>query len=70
MDDMFNGAEDFNGQIDEWKVSNVKSMIRMFKDAKTFNQDISGWDLSNVTRSDGFADGATSFVAANQPNFN
>jgi len=39
--------EDFNGDISQWDVSNVKDMNRMFAYSK-FNGDISQWDVSNV----------------------
>ena len=37
----------FNGDISEWDVSNVKDMTSMFDDSN-FNGDISNWDVSNV----------------------
>ena len=40
---------DFNGNISDWDVSNVKDMSFMFYDCKSFNQDISEWEVSNVT---------------------
>ena len=41
---------DFNGDISEWNVSNVKSMSWMFKESKFTgkNGDISNWDVSKV----------------------
>ena len=41
------GLENFNGNISNWNVSNVKNMTAMFKGSQ-FNQDISNWDVSNV----------------------
>ena len=38
----------FNGDISQWDVSNVKSMNHMFYDARSFNGDLSKWDVSNV----------------------
>ena len=48
--DMSNLFEDlnFNGDISEWDVSNVKNMGFMFSECEHFNQDISQWDVSNV----------------------
>ena len=43
---------DFNGDISEWDVSNVKNMSYMFSNCESFNQDISNWDVSNVVDSD------------------
>ena len=40
---------DFNGDISNWDVSNVKDMSYMFYNCKKFNHDISSWDVSNVT---------------------
>ena len=40
---------DFNGDISNWDVSNVKNMSYMFWSCKKFNQDISSWNVSNVT---------------------
>ena len=48
--DMSNLFEDldFNGDISNWNVSNVKNMSYMFYGCELFNQDISNWDVSNV----------------------
>jgi surface protein len=43
---------EFNGDISQWDVSNVKYMNYMFY-ASEFNRDISGWDVSNVTNMTG-----------------
>ena len=43
-----NNLSEFNGDISEWNVSNVKNMNSMFYDAKSFNCDISRWNVSNV----------------------
>ena len=40
---------DFNGDISNWDVSNVKNMYGMFYKCTNFNTDISDWDVSNVT---------------------
>ena len=39
----------FNGDISNWNVSNVKNMNSIFASCKKFNSDISNWDVSNVT---------------------
>ena len=39
----------FNGDISNWNVSNVKNMNSIFASCKKFNSDISSWDVSNVT---------------------
>ena len=50
MSELFNGTnfKNFNGDISEWDVSNVKNMKSMFFMCYSFNQDISNWDVSNV----------------------
>ena len=40
---------EFNGDISNWDVSNVKYMQFMFRDCHSFNQDISNWLLNNDT---------------------
>ena len=39
----------FNGDISNWKTSNVTDMNEMFYYAKSFNGDISKWDVSKIT---------------------
>ena len=41
------GLYEFNGDISEWNVSNVKNMTCIFRES-VFNGDISEWDVSNV----------------------
>jgi surface protein len=48
LDQMFQGAKNFNGLVRTWDVSKVTSMREMFAGAKKFNQDLSEWDVSNV----------------------
>ena len=38
----------FNGNISNWDVSNVKNMSDMFFVCESFNQDISHWNVSKV----------------------
>ena len=47
MTSLFEGT-DFNGDISEWNVSNVKNMSGMFWACKSFDKDISSWDVSKV----------------------
>ena len=42
--------KDFNGDISQWDVSNVKYMYSMFSYCEKFNCDISKWDVSNVKK--------------------
>ncbi|MDA9019400.1 BspA family leucine-rich repeat surface protein, partial [bacterium] len=61
MDNMFEGANDFNGNISGWNVSNVTRMNRMFFNASVFNQDLSNWNTSSATSLQGMFNGATIF---------
>lgn len=64
MSRMFYAAENFNGDISGWDVSNVTNMISMFASAYRFNSDISNWDVSNVTNMRDMFNSANDF---NQP---
>ena len=48
MSSLFDGTN-FNGDISQWDVSNVKNMSYMFAVCRQFNKDLSNWDVSNVT---------------------
>ena len=54
MDGIFEGSN-FNGDISNWDVSNVKYMKNMFSHSSFTgeNGDISNWDVSNVINMDG-----------------
>ena len=47
MSGLFMGLN-FNGDISNWDVSNVRNMNSMFYYCELFNQDISDWNVSNV----------------------
>jgi surface protein len=49
MSYVFNGCENFNGDLSKWDVSNVTTMYDMFYGCDNFNGDLSKWDVSNVT---------------------
>ena len=49
MENMFNTAVSFNGDLSGWDVSNVTDMSGMFNEAVSFNGDISEWNVSKVT---------------------
>ena len=53
--------KDFNGDISNWDVSNVKYMYNMFAYCEKFNCDISDWDVSNVTHMNGMFDKCNEF---------
>ena len=61
MSSMFRGATNFNGDLTQWNVSNVKYMWGLFFDASFFNQDLSSWDVSNVEDMGHMFRGAKSF---------
>jgi surface protein len=48
MSKLFINIPEFNGDISDWDVSNVKTMQAMFAHSK-FNGHISNWNVSNVT---------------------
>ena len=48
MSELFQDMEDFNGDISNWDVSNVKNMFNMFCKSK-FNGDISKWKVAEDT---------------------
>ena len=48
MNNMFCGADLFNGDVSQWDVSNVTDMCYMFYYAESFNGDVSQWNVSNV----------------------
>lgn len=49
MNDMFNNAVKFNGDVSKWDTSNVTDMSSIFSKAKVFNQSLNSWDTSKVT---------------------
>ena len=48
LDQAFNGATSFNGDIGNWDVSLINDMSFAFLNADNFNQYLSSWDVSNV----------------------
>ena len=59
---MFSNAENFNGDISNWDVSNVIDMEYMFSDAYNFNQDLSNWEVGNVLNCSWFSTNANSWA--------
>jgi len=55
-------AKAFNQPLNNWDVSNVRSMGYMFYKAATFNQNISMWDVKNVTNWELFSVGANNLT--------
>ncbi|WP_054850777.1 BspA family leucine-rich repeat surface protein, partial [Olleya sp. ITB9] len=45
---MFGSTNLFNGNINDWDVSNIEDMSSMFQSATAFNQPLNDWDVSNV----------------------
>ncbi len=50
MESMFQGATQFNSDINNWNVSSVTNMKDVFVGTTTFNQPLDQWDVSSVTR--------------------
>jgi surface protein len=61
MDNMFENATAFNGNISGWNVSMVTEMDRMFAGASVFNQDLSNWNTSSATTLQAMFNGAIIF---------
>lgn len=49
MSRMFIVCNNFNGNINNWDVSNVTNMFAMFGVATAFDQPLNNWDVSSVT---------------------
>ena len=61
MDNLFNGATSFNGNLSAWNTSCVTDMYGMFEGATSFNGDLASWNTSSVTDMETMFYGATSF---------
>ncbi|MGB0523329.1 MAG: BspA family leucine-rich repeat surface protein [Flammeovirgaceae bacterium] len=61
MNSMFEGATSFNGNLNNWDVSDAFVMNRMFAGATSFNGDIGDWNVSGVVQFQNMFDGATAF---------
>jgi hypothetical protein len=58
---IFQNATNFNGEVNNWKTTNVIDMTDIFNNAQNFNGALNNWDTSSVlTMFESFA-GATSF---------
>ncbi|WP_299800567.1 BspA family leucine-rich repeat surface protein [uncultured Maribacter sp.] len=49
MSEMLEGAHLFNGNLNNWNVTNVTNMDSTFKGTHVFNEPLNTWDVSNVT---------------------
>lgn len=49
LNQMFDGASKFNGDITNWDVSSIVEMDEVFNECVSFNQDLGNWDVSKVT---------------------
>ncbi|KAF3984434.1 MAG: DUF285 domain-containing protein, partial [Methylococcales symbiont of Hymedesmia sp. n. MRB-2018] len=65
MSSMFRGAIAFNGDINNWIVSNVRDMSLMFADTNAFNQDLNSWNVFSVTNMGSmfFSTGGNAFIS-------
>ncbi len=61
MDGVFQGATNFNSDLDLWDVREVKSMGSMFQGASQFNGAIGSWVVSNVEDMSEMFQGASTF---------
>lgn len=48
MNQMFDGATNFNEDITGWNVSRVGKMNKMFNNARAFAQDLTTWDVNRI----------------------
>lgn len=48
MTNMFSGCNMFNGDVNNWDVSNAINIAGMFSNCWEFNSDLDNWDVSNV----------------------
>jgi surface protein len=63
MNQMFDSATSFNGDISGWDVSSVTDMDKMFDSATSFNRDLSGWCVSGISpQPPGFDASATAWI--------
>jgi surface protein len=60
----FDNCTNFNGNINNWDVSNVQTMFAFFENAISFNQPLNNWNTSSFVYATSLFRGATSF---NQP---
>ena len=61
LSDMFEGLQEFNGDMSAQNTSNVNDTEGMFCDACAFNRDLSRWNVSNVKDMSSMFSGATKF---------
>ncbi len=61
LSSMFEGATNFNGDLNNWDVSNVTHFSYMFSNAAGFNGNISDWNMVNAKYLSGMFNGAISF---------
>ncbi|MFK7814104.1 MAG: BspA family leucine-rich repeat surface protein [Maribacter sp.] len=64
MGSMFSGCYLFNGNMNDWDVSNVTDMSYLLIAARIFNQPLDQWDVSNVENMSGMLFACNEF---NQP---
>jgi len=61
MESMFQKANSFNQNINNWNVGNVTNMKNLFRGAYAFNQPLDKWNVGNVTNMEGMFKLANSF---------
>ena len=61
MQNMFRGAEKFDGDLSGWDVSGVANMDGTFRGARAFDGDLSAWDTSGANDTRKMFESASSF---------
>jgi hypothetical protein len=61
----FKSADNFNGAIGNWDVSDVINMTQMLRNTDVFNQDLSSWDIVKVSNGINFLGSNTTLSTAN-----
>jgi surface protein len=61
MDNAFDGATVFDGNVEDWNTANCTSMVSAFASTGAFNQSIADWDTAACENMSGMFNAATAF---------